>query len=139
MTTLAIVDSGPLYAALDADDDHNRAAVDVLRDSRFDLVIPTLVIAEVAYLVEARLGARVEAEFLRSISQFRIESPTPDWLRIAALVERYADFPLGTVDASVIALAERLNTPTVITLDRRHFQAVRPAHCDAFEILPDVP
>jgi uncharacterized protein len=56
--------------------------------------------------------------------------------RIAELVEQYADFPLGGTDASVIALAERLDTATIITLDHRHFAAVAPRHTKAFELLP---
>ena len=59
-----------------------------------------------------------------------------DWLRIAELVSRYRDLPLGTVDASVVAAAERLQTTTIATLDRRHFSVVRPAHAPAFELLP---
>jgi hypothetical protein len=46
-------------------------------------------------------------------------------MRIAALVGRYRDLPLGTVDASVIAAAERLRTTEIATLDRRHFTVVR--------------
>lgn len=49
-----------------------------------------------------------------------------DWLRIAELVARYSDLPLGTVDASVVATAERLAITEVATLDRRHFTVVRP-------------
>jgi predicted nucleic acid-binding protein len=75
---------------------------------------------------------------LRSLRQFDVEAPTPaDWARIADLVEQYADFPLGGTDASVIALAERLGTELIITLDERHFRAVRPRHCAAFRLLPD--
>ena len=55
---------------------------------------------------------------------------------MAELVEIYADFPLGGTDASVIALAERLDAPVVVTLDRRHFDAVRPRHIEAFELVP---
>jgi predicted nucleic acid-binding protein len=55
---------------------------------------------------------------------------------MAQLVVEYADFPLGGTDASVIALAERLDARVVVTLDRRHFSAVRPRHRDAFELLP---
>jgi predicted nucleic acid-binding protein len=60
-----------------------------------------------------------------------------EWSRIGALVEQYGDFPLGGADASVIALTERLETDLVITLDRRHFRAVRPRHCPAFTLLPE--
>ena len=59
-----------------------------------------------------------------------------DWLRIAELVARYADLPLGTVDASVVAAAERLAATEVATLDRRHFSVVRPAHVEALTLLP---
>ena len=66
-----------------------------------------------------------------------VEAPLPEeWLRIGELVEEYGDFPLGGTDASVIALAERLETSLLLTLDRRHFLAVRPRHCEAFELLP---
>ena len=67
-----------------------------------------------------------------------MEAPAPeDRPRIAELVEQYADFPLGSTDASVVALAARLETDVVITLDRRHFSAVRPRHCEALRLLPD--
>jgi uncharacterized protein len=62
--------------------------------------------------------------------------PAGDWLRIAELVAAYRDLPLGTVDASVIAAAERLGITAIATVDRRHFGVVRPRHVDAFTILP---
>ena len=59
-----------------------------------------------------------------------------DWLRIAELVWTYRDLSLGTVDASVVAAAERLEVGAVATLDRRHFGIVKPRHVDMFELLP---
>lgn len=101
-------------------------------------MIPALVVAEVTYMVGRRLGATAEAGFVRGLADFDVEAPTPeDWPRIAELVEQYADFPLGGVDASVVALAERLGTDLVVTLDRRHFRAVRPRHAPAFRLLPE--
>ena len=52
------------------------------------------------------------------------------------LVEIYADLRLGAVDASVVAVAERLGATEVATLDRRHFTVVRPRHTAAFTLLP---
>jgi predicted nucleic acid-binding protein len=110
----------------------------VLQRSNLHFIVPCLVVGEAAYMVGKRLGPRAEAGFLRGISGFDIELPTPhDWIRIADLVEQYADFPLGGVDASVVALAERLGTDVVVTLDQRHFRAVRPRHCPAFRLLPE--
>jgi len=134
---LAVVDTGPLYAAVDQDDaDHARCRA-VLQDATRRLVIPALVVAEVTYLIANRLGAGVEARFLRSLARLDLEAPAPeDWPRIAELVEQYGDFPLGGIDASVIALAERLDVDTIATLDERHFRAVRPKHRRAFPVVP---
>ncbi|HZI91397.1 MAG TPA: PIN domain-containing protein [Thermoleophilaceae bacterium] len=135
---LAVVDAGPLYAVADADDaDHERCRA-VLERPDLRLVLPALAVAEVTFMVGRRLGARAEARFLAALAEFDVEAPAvEDWPRIAALVEEYADFPLGGTDASVVALAERLDTPTVVTLDRRHFAAIRPRHEEALHLLPD--
>jgi hypothetical protein len=134
---LAVVDTGPLYAVVDEDDaDHARCRA-ALEEAGRRLIIPTMVVAEATYLVGTRLGSGVEARFLRSLSSMHVEAPTPDdWTRIADLVEEYGDFPLGGADASVVALAERLDVETVVTLDDRHFRAVRPRHRKAFRLVP---
>jgi predicted nucleic acid-binding protein len=103
------------------------------------LIVPTLVITEVAYLLATRLGWQPEVRFLGDLAagEFIIEPVHhSDPLRIAELVARYHDLPLGTVDASVIAAAERLSVTEIATIDRRHFSVVRPAHTPAFELLP---
>lgn len=133
----AIVDAGPLIAAVDPDDPNHRQVVQVLGTPGLRLVIPALVVAEVTYFVGQRHGAAVEAAFLSGLQASDVRLPTPDeWLRIAELVTRYRDFPLGGTDASVVALAERLATELIVTLDRRHFAAVRPRHVPAFRLLP---
>jgi predicted nucleic acid-binding protein len=135
---LAIVDAGPLYAVLDADDRNHRRSVEVLQRRDLELVIPALVVAEVTYMVGRRLGARAEAAFLRGLESFQVDAPVPeDWPRIATLVEQYGDFPLGGTDASVITLSERLGTDLIVTLDRRHFGAIKPRHAAGFRLLPD--
>lgn len=103
------------------------------------LLVPLLVVAEVTYLLETRLGSESEVRFLGDLASGALLPemvPAGDWLRIAELVSIYRDLPLGTVDASVIAAAERLDIKTVATLDRRHFTVVRPRHVDCFELLP---
>jgi len=81
----------------------------------------------------------VEAEFLRSLvsGQFAIEHVGgADIERAAELVETYSDLALGTVDAAVIAIAERLGARKIATLDRRQFTVVRPTHVPSFELFP---
>jgi uncharacterized protein len=108
-------------------------------DSSRPLIVPTLVITEVVYLIASRLGWQAETRFLGDLAagEMSLEPvDRKDTLRIAELVARYHDLPLGTVDASVIAAAERLGVTEVATLDLRHFAVVRPHHVEAFNLLP---
>jgi predicted nucleic acid-binding protein len=137
MTSLAVVDAGPLYATADADDQDHLASRAALARDDLRLVVPALVIAEATYFVGRRLGAAAESRFIRGIGELDVEGPNrDDFVRMAELIETYADFPLGGTDASVVALAERLDAPMILTLDRRHFGAITPRHCAAFELLP---
>jgi len=134
-----VVDAGPLYAYVDSDDAHHAAALELLESHSGPLIVPTLVITEVAYLLATRLGVAPEVRFLGDLASgaFYVEPvAVADWLRIAELVARYRDLPLGTVDASVVAAAERLGVQEIATLDRRDFTVVRPAHVGAFTLLP---
>lgn len=100
-----------------------------------------MVIAEAGWLIERQLGATAEATFYRSIAagELHVEPfADSDWPRIAELVETYADLGLGGTDASLVAIAERLNITTIATLDHRDFTVVRPRHVNAFTLLPKV-
>jgi hypothetical protein len=134
-----LIDSGAFFAILDGDDPHHASCRTLLDEEVGPLVLPVLTVAEIAHLVETRLDHETELRFLGDLvfANFIIESVhAADWLRIADLVARYRDLRLGTVDASVVAAAERLNIRRIATLDRRHFSVVRPRHVDAFELLP---
>lgn len=134
---ISIVDTGPLYAAVDRRDRRHAECVELLARRDLQLVVPAPVLVEGCFLVGRRLGPQAEAALLRGTHELDVEAPTPeDYDRMAELVAEYADFPLGAVDASVVALAERLGTDLVLTLDRRHFAALRPRHCDALSLLP---
>jgi len=135
-----IVDAGPLYAYVDSDDAYHRASLQLLEEHPGPLVVPTLVIAGAAHLIGSRLGAYAEVRFLGDLAggAFHIEPVQPvEWLRIAELVHTYRNLPLGTVDASVVACAERLGAVEVATVDRRDFSVVRPRHVATFTLLPD--
>lgn len=137
MAQLAVVDAGPLYAAADADDLDHASCVEALARPDLRLVVPALVVAEATYFVGQRLGAEAEGAFLRGLGGLDLEGPNQtDFVRMAELVVEYGDFPLGGTDASLVALAERLDADTIVTLDRRHFAAIRPRHRDAFQLIP---
>lgn len=87
----------------------------------------------------ANRRAYAEREFIDAVvaEEFTVEPlVTEDIARAAELMAIYADTPLGFVDASITAAAERLNIVTLLISDRRHFSLIRPAHVSAFRLQP---
>lgn len=128
-----------MYAAADVDDAHHAACLAALEQALGPLLVPVLVVTEVVYLLGTRLGPEAEVRFLGSLASGELvveDVNASDWIRVAELVWTYRDLPLGTVDASLVAAAERLGIIAVATLDRRHFGVVRPRHAPALELLP---
>lgn len=141
---MILCDSGPLFAAADRKDSDHHVCVEMLTGLRLAnrrLLVPQTVVAEVGYLLETRVGTFAEVAFLRSLADEDLELVDllpVDLGRMADLVNQYDDLPLGTTDASVIALAERLDINEIATLDRRHFAVVRPRHMPALTLLPEL-
>ena len=134
---LAIVDAGPLYAAVDESDQDHLRCLAALETRGLRLVVPAMVVAETCALVRLRMGPRIEADFLRGLAVMDVEAPRPeDFERMAELMKRHVGLPLGGTDACVVALAERLGTDLVISLDDRRLSAVKPRHCQSLRFLP---
>jgi uncharacterized protein len=134
-----VLDTGPILALLDAGDPAHERAVAMVGEVNEDLVLPTCVLVEVDYWAHKLLGEETWSIFVEDVASgaYRLEPLSLDDLQRAAELERdYADLDLGLVDASVVALCERLGETKVATLDRRDFSVVRPNHCDALTLLP---
>lgn len=98
-----------------------------------------IIISEVAFLLQARIGPAAEEAFVRAVAdgEFVLEElELEDVQRAADVMHRYADFPLGFVDAAIDAAAERLETRELLTTDRIHFGVLRPKHARSFALLP---
>lgn len=96
-------------------------------------------VAETAWLLLDRFGPAQQRRFLAMITHDEltpVDLVRADWTRMVDLVDRYADLRLDVVDASTIAVAERLELTDIATLDERDFRTGRPAHRDAFTLLP---
>ena len=123
----------------DRDDDHYEDRLEPFDLYEGPFVVAQTVVTETCWMLEDRLGPEYEARFLESFSRGELVMEAliaADVERIVDLVRQYGDFPLGTVDASVVAIAERLGVTQIATLDRTHFSAVRPRHVEAFELAP---
>jgi hypothetical protein len=132
-----LVDTGILYALADEDDDWHVRARDFIQGNRLPLVTPVTVVPEVTYLLRSRLGPDAERIFVESLADGEVVAENlmaSDLARCAELLRKF-DF-LGFVDASVVAMAERLRLRSIVTTDRRDFRKVRPRHISAFELLP---
>ncbi len=133
-----LLDTGPLYALADADDGWHRRVRDFLEKSQELLLVPVTVLPEVTYLMHTRLGPEVERRFVASLAagELTLEPlAAPDISRAEELLAAYPF--LGFVDATVVAIAERLRLTGIVTTDRRHFGAVQPVHARVFELIPD--
>jgi predicted nucleic acid-binding protein len=134
-----LCDTGVLLVAGNVKDEHHQVCLQLLGQAEGPLLVPSPVLGEVGYLLEARVVPQAEVTFLKSFggNGFHVaELEDEDLPRMAELVERYVDLPLGLVDAAVIAIAERLGLREVATVDHRHFRVVRPRHVEASTLLP---
>ena len=134
-----VADTGPIYALIDASDAWHSRVNTWWERAASDVVLPVTILAEVTHLLQTRIGPSAEAAFVRAIAdgEFTIEQLEDDDLpRIADIMHAYRDLPLGFVDASVVAIAERLEAREVLTTDRKHFAVVRPRHVRALALLP---
>ena len=135
-----IVDTGPLYALADGDDQHHRAVAKFVGATRETLIVPSPVVPEVCYLLAEYLSEDAEIKFLQSLvsQELLLEHfNTKDLQRAVEILKQYRDAEFGMVDATVMAMAERLKIQTVLTIDHRDFGMFRPKHCDAFRIVPE--
>jgi uncharacterized protein len=128
----ALIDSGFLYATLDAADKNHERVTHTLTSISDELLLPTVVFVEVTYLLHARVGHDAMRHFVQRLIQSPlrfIDLRQDDLPRIYTILDQYADLRLDFVDATIIALAERLNIQRFLTVDQRDFRTVRPKHC----------
>lgn len=134
-----IADTGPLYALIDSSDAwHDRVVKWWLEQAR-NVVVPATILPEVSYLLQTRIGSAAEHAFIRAVADgdFTVEALEPEDIgRAATLLHDYSDLPLGFVDATVVATAERLGVREILTTDRRHFGVIRPLHAKSLILLP---
>lgn len=127
---MIVVDTGGLVALLDADDRHHDAVRAHFEESGEEWVLPWAILPEVDHLAATRLGERVARAFAQDLAEgvFTVEGLAGGDLAAAwALMKKYPRLPLGLVDAVVMVHAERLKARAIVTLDARHFRAVKLA------------
>jgi predicted nucleic acid-binding protein len=137
-----VLDTSGLLAALDGSQHQHRQAAEVLRDAAGPFLLSPFVLAELDYLLATRVGPHAELALLAEVSRgaYRLESFSPDDVAAARdVIERYDTLAVGLADASVVVLADRYDVHDVLTLDERHFRALRDRQGRPFRLLPADP
>lgn len=135
---IVIADTG-FVVALTNRTDARHADVTTIYTQYPQILLPQTVLVEVAYLLGREAGIQIVVAFLKGLPASRFSLMplnAQDVERIGQILQQYADSRVDFVDASVMALAERMNIVTVLTLDQRDFRLFRPKHCDSFNIQP---
>lgn len=136
---IAVADTSFIIALAFVTEKTHQACLSIYRQQT-KIYLPQSTLAEIGYLLTKAGGNRAAAHFLRSLpvsAKYTLEALiATDLARTAELLDKYADSRVDFVDATVATVAERLNITRILTLDRRDFQIIRPAHIEHFEILP---
>jgi uncharacterized protein len=135
----AVADSGALYGLYNRRDRHHRALRAAIVHEPGAILVPTAILAEVDYLIGAKLGVKAELDLLDDIlgGAFTLEPFTlADLRRSRELIDQYSSLDIGLADAAVIAVAERIGTRRILTVDERHFRVVRAVDGKPFTLIP---
>lgn len=138
-----ICDTSGAYALYDADDAQHEAIAALVKGEPGPLFLPVILLAEIDYLLNRRLGHHAAFEFIEAVEQgdfTRVALSATDFVRCREVVAQYRALEIGLADASIVAAAERLNVARILTQDHRHFRALTPRGLSHFVLLPaDVP
>lgn len=135
----AVADSGAIYGLYNRRDRHHRALRSAILHEPGTILISAAILSEIDYLIAAKLGVEAELDFMDDVlsGAFTLEAfGIADLRRAQELLDQYRTLDIGLADAAVIATAERLGIRRILTVDERHFRAVRSSGGKPFTLLP---
>jgi predicted nucleic acid-binding protein len=136
---LIIADTSGLIAALGGNAPRHSQAVAAMEADPGPIVVSPYVLAELDCMLLRRYGTNTELEFLAEVVAGAFELAPfgrTDLARAVTVLQKYRDMRIGLADASLVVLAERYGTTRILTVDERHFRAIKPLHAEAFTLLP---
>ena len=131
----ALIDTGPCIALFDRDDHFHNEIKSFLKNYRGHLITSWAVITETLHMLD--FDYRVQLDFLKWLERGALEVAGPerkDLNRIIELTEKYHDLPIDFADATLLAIAERRQISSVISIDN-DFQVYRTAYGKPLEML----
>jgi len=134
-----LLDTSGLLSALDESQRYHHECANLLGEASPPLLLSPFVLAELDYLLIRHIGRRAQVALLEEVARgaYQLEPfGAADVARAKEVVEQYADLEIGLADASIVVLAERHAVTEVLTLDQRHFRAMRIERRKRFKVLP---
>jgi uncharacterized protein len=134
-----VADTSGLLALFNRAEPSHPAVRAVVEQASEPLVVSPYVVAELDYLVATRLGVEAELEVLAELAggaYVLADISAGELEQARAVIDEYRDQAVGVADASLVVLAARYGTRSVLTLDRRHFEVLRRLDGGRFELLP---
>ena len=136
---MILVDTSGLLSALDESQRYHHECATLLGEASPPLFLSPFVLAELDYLLMRHIGRHAQAALLEEVARgaYQLEPfVAADVARAKEVIDRYADLEIGLADASIVVLAERHGVREVLTLDQRHFRALRIERRKRFKVLP---
>lgn len=136
---MILLDTSGLLSALDESQRYHHECATLLGEATPPLLLSPFVLAELDYMLMRHIGQRAQAALLEEVARgaYQLELfSAADVARAKEVVGQYADLEIGLADASIVVLAQRHAVTEVLTLDQRHFRAMRIERRKRFKVLP---
>lgn len=136
---MILLDTSGLLSALDESQRHHRECASLIAEAAPPFLLSPFVLAELDYLLMRHVNRDAQLALLDEVARgtYQLEPfAAADVARAREVVDQYADLKVGLADASIVVLAERHAVTEVLTLDERHFRALRIERRKQFKVLP---
>jgi predicted nucleic acid-binding protein len=135
-----LLDTGALVSLLDRSQSFHRQFAKFFEEWRGPVVSTEAVLTEATHLLAGVAGGpRACGDFFLEGGAVLVPSSPVSLRRCRELIQTYRDLPMDFADATLVVLAEELNTRLVLTTDRRDFGVYRIRGRERFRIKPDLP
>lgn len=137
---MILTDTGAIFALLNDNDQHHSVCADALTRMPDEQTMLTTLpcVTELMHFLGRRGGYAYQSKLwdLVASNDIVIHQSTPvEVIRMAQLMQQYADTPMDLADASLVAAAETLNLRQVFTIDT-DFYIYRLPDGSALEVIP---
>jgi predicted nucleic acid-binding protein len=133
-----LFDTGAFVALIDKSENNHGRCVEFFREFGGKLLATEPVLTEALYLLNSSIKAqRACIEFILEGGADLMPQSSKSLSRAIALMEKYVDIPMDFADATLVVLAEEVETNEIFTLDKRGFNAYRFGGRKTFKIWPE--